>query len=49
MDGLTANTVLESRRSIWQLNQFQVFDGGPDGDAETANNTLFMTQGLYAP
>ena len=49
MDGLTANTVLEGRRSIWQLGQFQVFDGGSDGDAETAGNTLFMTQGLFAP
>ena len=48
-DGLTAGTVRENSRSIWQLAQFQVFDGGPDGDAETANNTLFMVQGAFVP
>jgi hypothetical protein len=27
-----------------------VYDGGSDGDADTTgNNTLFMTQGLFAP
>lgn len=49
LDGLTAGTVRENNRSVWELGQFEVFDGGPDGDAETANNTLFMVQGLFAP
>ena len=30
--------------------QVQVYDGGADGDADTAgDNTLFMEQGLFAP
>jgi hypothetical protein len=49
LDTLTGNTVRENRRSVWQLGQFRVFDGGPDGDADTANNTLFMTQGAFVP
>jgi Tol biopolymer transport system component len=51
----TADTVLpgqvkEEQRSIWQLDQVQVYDGGADADAETpGDNTLFMTQGVFAP
>jgi len=49
MDALVPGTVLEGRRSIWQLGQIQVFDGGPDADADTANNSLFATQGIFVP
>jgi hypothetical protein len=49
LDTLTANTVRENKRAVWQLSQVQVFDGGPDGDADTGPNTLFMTQGTFAP
>jgi hypothetical protein len=38
-----------STRAIWQLGPAQVFDGGPDGDAATTPNTLFATQGIFAP
>jgi hypothetical protein len=49
-DAVTANSVLEGNRSIWGLGQVQVYDGGADGDADTAgDNTLFAVQGLYAP
>jgi hypothetical protein len=41
--------VLESKRSVWALSQVQVYDGGADGDADTADNTLFAVQGLFAP
>ena len=36
-------------RSIWQLGQVQVFDGGADGQASTTPNTLFATQGVFVP
>jgi hypothetical protein len=40
----------EGTRSVWQLAQVQVFDGGSDGDADTTgDNTLFAVQGLYTP
>jgi hypothetical protein len=41
--------VLEGKRAVWQLDQVQVYDGGPDGDGDTADNTLFAVQGLFAP
>ena len=37
------------RRSIWELGQVQVFDGGPDGVASTTPNTLFAMQGVFVP
>ena len=40
----------EGKRAVWGLGQVQVYDGGADGDADTAgDNTLFMTQGLFTP
>jgi hypothetical protein len=48
-DALAAGTVKENRRSIWQLGQVRVYDGGPDGVASTQDNTLFAVQGVFAP
>jgi TolB protein len=46
MPGITP----EFTRAVWQLGPVKVYDGGSDGDADTTgNNTLFMTQGLFAP
>jgi hypothetical protein len=50
----TANAVLaglvsESRRTIWEMDQIQVFDGGADGVASTSGNTLFETQSVFVP
>jgi hypothetical protein len=42
--------VKEGQRSVWQLSQVQVYDGGPDGAISTgAGNTLFMDQGVFVP
>jgi len=48
-DALLPNTVTEGKRAIWQLGEILVLDGGPDGDAETADNTVFLRQGLFIP
>jgi hypothetical protein len=48
-DALTSNTIRESRRSIWQLGNVELFDGGADGLAATADNTMFAVQGLFVP
>jgi hypothetical protein len=48
-DALAFNTIRESQRSIWQLGQVELFDGGADGLAATADNTLFAVQGLFTP
>jgi hypothetical protein len=48
-DAITLGTVPEGKRSIWQLADVEVLDGGPDGDAETPNNSVFLTQGVFVP
>jgi hypothetical protein len=41
--------VKEGKRSIWQLGQIQVSDGGSDGLVGTAPNTVFARQGIFVP
>jgi beta-propeller repeat-containing protein len=49
-DAITTDIARERQRAIWELSQVQVFDGGADGDADTAgDNTLFAVPGLFAP
>ena len=50
VDALIPGAVTETKRSIWQLDQVRVFDGGADGDADTTgDNTLFATAGVFVP
>jgi hypothetical protein len=39
--------VKEGVRTVVQMTQFQVFDGGPDGRITTDDSTLFMDQGIF--
>jgi hypothetical protein len=49
-DTLVPGSVKEGKRSIWQLSQIQVYDGGSDQDADTtSDNTLFMDEGIFVP
>jgi hypothetical protein len=48
-DAVLPGVVKEIRRSIWQLGQVQVFDGGADGVVSTTPNTLFAVQGIFVP
>jgi hypothetical protein len=41
--------VPEGQRAVWEMGQVDVYDGGPDGDAGTDDNTLFATQGIFIP
>jgi hypothetical protein len=50
VDAVTPGAIKEGQRAIWALDKVRVFDGGPDGDADTAaGNTLFLTQGVFVP
>jgi hypothetical protein len=49
IDSLVPGAVQEGKRSVWALDQVQVFDGGPDGNASTTNNSLFAVQGVFVP
>jgi hypothetical protein len=49
-NAILPGSVVESGRSIWELADVRVFDGGPDGlAATTGDNTLFERQGVFVP
>jgi hypothetical protein len=48
-DALTPGTVKESVRTIWQLGQVNLLDGGPDGVASTTPNAPFEIEGFFVP
>jgi len=48
-DAVTPGAIAESMRTIWQLGQVEVLDGGADGMASTADNTVFARQGVFVP
>jgi hypothetical protein len=48
-DAVLAGMVVEGKRTIWELGQVEVRDGGADGDGDTAPNTPFLEQGLFTP
>ena len=50
VDALVPGAAPEGRRAVWALAAVDVYDGGPDGDADTpAGDTLFATQGVFIP
>jgi glucose/arabinose dehydrogenase len=48
-DAVSAGVIKEADRSVWQLGQIDVLDGGPDGNVSTNDNTVFMRQGVFVP
>jgi hypothetical protein len=49
-DALIPGLIKEGRRTIWQLGQVVVYDGGPDGDTGTVTgDTVFARQGVFIP
>jgi hypothetical protein len=43
------NAVAANNKTIWEVGQLQVYDGGADGVASTSPNTLFAVQGWFTP
>jgi hypothetical protein len=48
-DAVSSGVIKESLRTIWQISQIEVLDGGPDGLVSTNDNTVFERQGVFAP
>jgi hypothetical protein len=48
-NAVVPGAIVESQRSLWQMKDTKVFDGGPDGLASTTPNTLFADQGIFVP
>jgi glucose/arabinose dehydrogenase len=49
VNAIVPGAVSAGGRAIWQLGKIEVYDGGTDGVAQTAGNTLFLTQGVFVP
>ena len=49
LDAIVPDAIREGKRSIWEMGQVSVEDGGPDGDTATVPNTLFARQGVFVP
>jgi hypothetical protein len=48
-DAVTPGSAREGVRSVWELGQILVQDGGPDGDVDTTPNAVFARQGILIP
>jgi hypothetical protein len=48
-DAVIPAAVKEGKRSIWQLSQVRVIDGGSDGLLGTTPNTVFLKEGIFVP
>ena len=47
---LLPGALADGRRAMFETGQVEVYDGGPDSDADTqAGNTVFMRQGVFVP
>jgi hypothetical protein len=48
-DSVLPGTITELKRTILQLAEVKVLDGGADGLAATPDNSLFAVEGVYIP
>jgi hypothetical protein len=49
-NAVVPGAVKDTTRAMWALDKVRVYDGGPDGNAETdIGNSLFLTQGVFVP
>jgi hypothetical protein len=48
-DAVTPGMVIERSRSIWEVGQVTLDDGGLDGIAATQDNRPFAVQGVFVP
>jgi hypothetical protein len=48
-DAVLPGAVTETKRTIWEIKDVQVFDGGPDGQVSTPGNSVYLRQGLFVP
>jgi hypothetical protein len=49
LDAVIPGVIDEGERSVWELGQVEVLDGGADGDVDTPGNAVFARQGIFIP
>jgi hypothetical protein len=48
-DARVPGAIKEGKRTIWQLGEIRVYDGGADGFPSSFPNDVFLTQGVFVP
>jgi WD40 repeat protein len=48
-NSLVPGLVRNGDRTAMEIGAIELLDGGPDGDADTADNSTFATQGIFIP
>ncbi len=48
-NALAPGMIRNGDRNSMEIGAIQLLDGGPDGDADTAGNSVFATQGVFVP
>jgi hypothetical protein len=49
LNAVVPGMITESKRSIWDLSDITVADGGSDGLVSTSPNTVLARQGVFVP
>jgi hypothetical protein len=50
LNAVIPGSVKDPKRSVWELNDVRIYDGGADGDADTtADNAVFARPGIFVP
>jgi hypothetical protein len=50
LNAVIPGTVKDAKRAIWELDAVRIYDGGADGDGDTAtDNTVFARPGIFIP
>jgi hypothetical protein len=49
VNALVPGTIVEGRRTMWQLGQVEIKDAGPDGIPGNLDDTIFARQGVFVP
>jgi hypothetical protein len=49
LDTLIPGAISEGHRTVLELTQIEVYDGGADGDTATQPNSAFLRQGVFVP
>jgi hypothetical protein len=49
LNAVVPGMITESKRSIWDLSDITVSDGGSDGLVSTSPNTVLARQGVFVP
>ena len=50
LNALIPQSVPDTKRMLWELDSVRIYDGGADGDGDTAaDNTVFARPGVFIP